>query len=168
MRNRKVQLLRRPCFPRENARQSVTWSSRVNFEDILIAEANSRPDSGVDSMKSSARCVSPIQAPTSPASPRRTCDDHGRDSPPDRARYGSQTDARLLERDNVKRFDTIYTEIRTHSSSMKSRISSKSSGVERQTTPRTRLVAIFLEIRLPDASANLASISSANLRRSRM
>ena len=31
-----------------------------------------------------------------------------------------------------------------------------------------RLVAIFLEIRLPDASANLASISSANLRRSRM
>ena len=33
---KRVALLRRPCFPRE----TVTWKSRVNFEDFLIAEAN--------------------------------------------------------------------------------------------------------------------------------
>ena len=46
---------------------------------------------------------------------------------------------RLLERDYVKRFGTIFTEIRPHSSSMNSRISSKSSGVKRLSITWSRL-----------------------------
>ena len=44
-------------------------------------------------------------APTSPASPRRTCDDHGCDGPPDGTRYGLTTDASA---DNGLTFDCRY------------------------------------------------------------
>ena len=46
------------------------------------------PDSGVGSMKSSSRCAFQMQAPTSPASLQRSCDDHGCDGLADGALCG--------------------------------------------------------------------------------
>ena len=79
-----------------------------------------------------------MQAPTSPASLQRTCDDYGCDVPARgvllRMTCGRKRNKRRafreLVRHTVWRVDTIFDEIRPCSSSMNSRISSKSSGVK--------------------------------------
>ena len=97
--------------------KTATWSRSVNSEDFLIAEADHvqiQPSTRRDLPRDTP---SRSKAPTSPASLQRSCDDHGCDGPSrwstvriTNGRKRRQRMAfRLQVRDNVKRFETIFT-----------------------------------------------------------
>ena len=134
-----------PHFSPMKRVKTATWSRSVNSEDFLIAEADHVQ------IQPSTRRDLPRDAPSrSKRQPRQHllselatitdvsvlqmahCADHQRTQAKQaRMAFGE------LVRENVKRFDTIFTEIRPCSSSMNSRMSSKSSGVKRRGLPPT-------------------------------
>ena len=122
--------------------KTATWSRSVNSEDFLIAEADH-----VQIQPSTRRDLPRGTPSRSKCQPRQHllselatimdvtvlqmghCADHQRTQ--------AQSTDGLSTAGNVKRFDTIFTEIRPCFSSMNSQISSKSSGVKRRGLPPT-------------------------------
>ena len=107
--------------------KTATWSRSVNSEDFLVAEAPSRskrrPRQHLLSELATIADVTVLQL--------------GHVRITDGRKRNKRLAFHELARDNVKRFDTISTEIRPCSSSVKSRIPPKSSGVKRRGLPPT-------------------------------
>ena len=136
-----VALLRRPCFHPIKCVKTTTVSHSVNSKDFLAAANDGQ-------IQASTRCDLPRDTPSRCKRQHRqhllrelaTITDvtvlqmehcaitNGR-------KRRQRMAFRLQVRDNVKRFDTIFNQIRPCSSSMNSRISSKTSGVKRRSTP---------------------------------